>query len=139
MGLVGPWKFRLYSVQMKYLFLLLITLNVFASENSEVTCDMKRDEWEKMVFDIRFLTPKRGLYSFHFQKGELSGVKNLVVSAIHQSGEARYVGLDFLGEEKLVFILLTPIFAPENLGVSFDIEVVSSIYGPTYLKCRATK
>lgn len=124
---------------MKYLFLFLISLNVFASETSEITCDMKRDEWQKMVFEFRFLTPKKAVSSFHFETGEVTGVRSLPVSAINQSGEARYVGLDFLGEEKLVFILLTPIFASENLGVSFDIEVVSSIYGPSYLKCRATK
>lgn len=100
---------------------------------------MKRDDWEKIVFTFKFLTPKRGLTSLHFQRGEVSGVKNLPVSAIHQSSEARYVGIDFLDDEKLVFILLTPIFASENLGVPFDIEVVSSIYGPTYLKCQATK
>lgn len=124
---------------MKFILFFLISFSAIASDVSVVTCDMKRDEWEKMVFEFRFLSPKRGLTSLHFQKGEVTGVKNLPVSAIHQSIEARYVGLDFLGEEKLVFILLSPIFASESLGVPFDIEVVSSIYGPTYLKCRSTK
>lgn len=123
---------------MLFLFTFLLALPALAS-STEITCEMKRDEWEKMSFEFRFLTPKRALTAFHFQKGEVTGVKSIPVSAIHQSSEARYVGLNFLGEEKLVFILLTPIFAPENLGVSQEIEVVSSIYGPTFLKCRATK
>ena len=123
---------------MKYFLLFFLTFSAFAS-NTEVTCSMKRDEWKKLVFQFRFLSSKRGLVSLQFQKDEVSGVKNLPVSAIHQSREARYLGLDFLGEEKLVFILLSTIFDSENLGVPFDIEVVSSIYGPTYLKCRATK
>ncbi len=124
---------------MKYLFLLLISFSAIASQNSEISCSMKRDEWEKMVFEFRFLSPKRGLTTFRFQKDGEAGVKNLPVSAIHQSSEARYVGLDFLSEEKLVFILLSPIFDSENLGVLMDIEVVSSIYGPINLKCRATR
>ncbi len=139
MGLVGPWNFRLYSVEMNYIFLFLFTFSAFASATTEVSCDMKRDEYEKMTFEIKFLSSKRALSTFHFQKDEISGVRNLRVSDIHQSIEARYVGIDFVGDEKLVFILLTPIFASENLGVPFDIEVVSSIYGPNSVKCRATR
>lgn len=100
---------------------------------------MKRDEWEKMTFEFKFLSPKRGLVAFHFQKGELTGTKSIPVSAIHQSIEARYVGLNFLSEEKLVFIFVGPIFSTETIGIPMDIEVVSSIYGPIFLKCKATK
>jgi hypothetical protein len=124
---------------MKYIFLLLISFSAFASDSTKITCEMKRDEWDKMVFNFRFLTPKRGLSSLHFQKGTESGVRNVPVTAVHQSSEARYVGLNFFEEEKLVFILLSPIFSSENLGVPVDIEVVSSIYGPILVKCRAIK
>ncbi len=126
---------------MRTLFFLLLTfsLNAFSAQNTELSCEMKREDWEKMSFSFKFLTPKRALTTFSFKRGEVSGNQNVPVSAIHQSSEARYVGVNFQGDEKLVFILLTPIFAPENLGMSFDIEVVSSIYGPTYLKCQATK
>lgn len=124
---------------MHYIFLLLLTMSAFASDNSEVVCDMKRDDYERMTFEIRFLTPGRAQASFHYQKGEHAGVRDLTVSDVHQSSEARYAGVDFLGEEKLVFILLTPIFSSENMGHPFEIEVVSSIYGPSNLKCRATK
>lgn len=122
-----------------FLFTFLVSLSAFASESSEILCEMKRDEWDKTSFEFRFLTPKRALTAFHFQKGETSGVRNIPISAIHQSSEARYVGLNFLSDEKLVFIFLTPIFSPENLGVPMDIEVVSSIYGPLHVNCRATK
>ncbi len=126
---------------MKLIFILLslFSFNAMASMNTEITCEMKRDEWDKMSFEFRFLTPKRAISLFHFQKGEVSGTRNSPVSAIHASGEARYVGINFVTEEKLVFILLTPIFAVENLGIPFDIEVVSSIYGPIFVKCKATK
>lgn len=127
---------------MKFLFLLLLalgSLSAVSAVNTEISCEMKRDEWEKMTFDFRFLTPKRAIAVLNFQKGELSGTKSIPVSAVHQSVEARYVGLNFLGEEKLVFILLGPIFSVENLGIPMDIEVVSSIYGPLYLKCKALK
>lgn len=127
---------------MKFLLLLLLALSSFSAVsavNTEISCEMKRDEWEKMTFNFRFLTPKRAIAVLNFQKGELSGRKSIPVSAVHQSVEARYVGLNFLGEEKLVFILLGPIFSAENLGIPMDIEVVSSIYGPLYLKCKAFK
>ncbi len=126
---------------MRIIFFLLFTFAsaAFAAQNTEVSCEMKREEWDKMSFDFKFMGPKRALTTFTFKHGELSGNQNVPVSAIHQSSEARYVGVNFQGDEKLVFILLTPIFTVENLGIPFDIEVVSSIYGPTYLKCRATK
>jgi hypothetical protein len=121
------------------LIILLFTLTAVAADSSEVICEMKREEMDKMSFEIRFLTPRRAVAFFHSQKGETAKTRAIPVSAVHQSLEARYVGLNFLGEEKLVFILLAPIFAPENLGIALDIEVVSSIYGPTNIKCRATK
>lgn len=128
---------------MKTYLLLLLTFfagfSAFASESTEISCEMKRDDWDKMTFEFRFLTARRAIALAHFQKGETSTNRSVPVSAIHQSSEARYVGLNFLAEEKLVFILLTPIFAPENLGIPMDIEVVSSIYGPIHLICRATK
>jgi len=127
---------------MKLALLILLTLSSFSAAsavNTEISCQMKRDEWEKMSFEFRFLTPKKAIAAFHFTRGELTGTKSIRVSAIHQSVEARYVGLNFLSEEKLVFILVGPIFAPENMGIPMDIEVVSSIYGPLFLKCKATK
>ncbi len=123
-------------------FLILITIfssHALSSVSTEISCEMKRDEWDKLTFEFRFLTPKRAISLFHFQKGEVSGTRNSPITAIHESGEARYVGINFLSEEKMVFILLSPLFTPENLGVPFDIEVVSSIYGPIFLKCKATK
>lgn len=125
-----------------YLFFLLTFFagfNAFSSESTDIFCEMKREDWDKMTFEFRFLTPKRAIALAHFQKGETTSNRNIPVSAIHQSSEARYVGLNFLSEEKLVFIFLTPIFAPENIGIPMDIEVVSSIYGPLHLNCRATK
>lgn len=127
---------------MKIALFILLTLSSFAAVsavNAEISCEMKRDEWEKMTFEFRFLTPKRAIAAFHFQKGEVTGTKSIPVSAVHQSIEARYIGLNFLGEEKLVFILVGTIFSPESMGIPMDIEVVSSIYGPIFLKCKATK
>ncbi len=127
---------------MKNYFLILITIfsfNAFSAMNTEISCEMKREEWDKMGFEFRFLTSKRAISLFHFQKGEVSGTRNSPVSAIHESSEARYVGINFLSDEKLVFIFITPIFSVENLGIPYDIEVVSSIYGPVFVKCRATK
>jgi hypothetical protein len=121
------------------IFLTIFSSSAFSVVNTEISCEMKRDEWDKMTFEFRFLSPRRVISLFHFQKGEVTGTRNSPVSAIHESGEARYVGINFISEEKLVFILLTPIFAIENLGIPFDIEVVSSIYGPIFLKCKATK
>lgn len=129
-------------LRMRIFLLIFLTLSSFSAVsavNTEISCELKRDEWEKMTFEFRFLTPKRAVAVFHFQKGELTGTKSIPVSAIHQSIEARYVGLNFLGEEKLVFILLSPIFSAEAIGIPMDIEVVSSIYGPLFLKCKATK
>ena len=120
------------------LFTFFVSFSAFASESTDIHCEMKRDEWDKTSFEFRFLTPKRALTAFHFQKGETSGVRHIPISAIHQSSEARYVGLNFLSDEKLVFIFITPIFAAENLGVLMDIEVVSSIYGPFHVNCRST-
>lgn len=127
---------------MKIALILLLTLSSFAAYsamNTEVSCEMKRDEWEKMTFEFRFLSAKRAIAAFHFQKGEVTGTKSIPVSAVHQNIEARYVGLNFLSEEKLVFILVGTIFNPENMGIPMDIEVVSSIYGPLFLKCKSTK
>ncbi len=126
---------------MKFIFILLslLSFDAMAALNTEISCEMKRDEYDKMGFEFKFLTPKRAISLFHFQKGEETGTRNSPVSAIHESSEARYVGINFLSDEKLVFILLTPIFAVENLGMSYDIEVVSSIYGPVFVKCKATK
>lgn len=129
-------------LRMRFALLILLTLSSFSAVsavNTEISCEMKRDEWEKMTFEFRFLTPKRAVAVLKFQKDEVTGTKSIPVSAIHQSVEARYVGLNFLGEEKLVFIFITPIFTPENMGIPLDIEVVSSIYGPANVKCRATK
>lgn len=127
---------------MKFFLLILLTLSSFSAVsavNTEISCEMKRDEWEKMTFEFRFLTPKRAIAAFHFRRGEITGTKAIPVSAVHRSVEARYVGLNFLGEEKLVFIFLAPIFEPESMGIQMDIEAVSSIYGPLYLKCKAIK
>ncbi len=126
---------------MKFIFILLslFSFNAMAALNTEITCEMKREEWDKMGFEFRFLTPKRAISLFHFQKGEVTGSRNSPVSAIHESSEARYVGINFVSDEKLVFIFITPIFAVENLGMPYDIEVVSSIYGPIFVKCRAIK
>ncbi len=126
---------------MKFIFILLslFSFNAMSALNTEISCEMKREEWDKMGLEFRFLTSRRAISLFHFQKGEISGTRNSPVSAIHESSEARYVGINFLSDEKLVFIFLTPIFAVENLGIPFDIEVVSSIYGPVFVKCRATK
>jgi hypothetical protein len=121
------------------LIFTLISINAFAADSTELLCEMKREEYKSMSFEFRFLTPKRALANFHFQKGHKEGTQTVPVSAIHNSSEARYVGLNFLEEEKLVFIFLSTIFAPENLGIPMDIEVVSSIYGPTNIKCRAIK
>ncbi len=134
------WIIFLIRMKISLLFLLIFSsFSAISAVNTEISCELKRDEWEKMTFEFRFLTPKRALTAFHFRKGEVSGTKSIPVSAIHQSVEARYVGLKFLGEEKLVFILLSPIFDPENIGIPMGIEVVSSIYGPLFLKCKATK
>lgn len=121
-----------------FLILFVLAAPAFAS-SSQIFCEMKRDEWKKMTFEFRFLTPKRAVAVFHYSKDELEGKRSIRVTAVHKSSEARYIGLNFLGEEKLVFILLTPIFTPENLEIPMEIEVVSSIYGPIYLKCRALK
>ncbi len=126
----------------KLIFFLFINLtsSTFAALNTEISCEMKRDDWDKMSFYFRFLTPRKVISNFHFQRsGEISGNQRIPVTAIHQSSEARYVGINFLGDEKLVFIFLTPIFATENIGIPFEIEVVSSIYGPLFLKCKANK
>ena len=126
---------------MKFIFILLslVSFNAMSALNTEISCEMKRDEWDKMGLEFRFLTPKRAISLFHFQKGEVTGTRNTPVSAIHESGEARYVGINFLSDEKLVFIFITPIFAVENLGIPYDIEVVSSIFGPVFVKCKAIK
>ena len=124
-----------------FLFIILsfTSLSAFAALNTEISCELKREEWEKMTFKLRFLTNKRVVTGFTFKKDGVSGVKGLTVSAIHQSSEARYVGVNFLNEEKLVFIFLTPIFETENLEIPWDIEAVSSIYGPINMKCKAIK
>lgn len=121
------------------LFILLFTLNAVASDSTQVTCEMKREGWDRMSFEFRFLTPKRAVAFLHSQKDEMAKTRSIPVTAVHQSLEARYVGINFLGEEKLVFILVGPVFAPENLGIPLEIEVVSSIYGPANIKCQATK
>lgn len=121
------------------IFLTIFSFNAFSAVNSVISCEMKRDEWDKMAFEFRFLTPNRAISLFHYKKGEVRGTRSSKVTAIHESGEARYVGINFVTEEKLVFILLSPLFAVENLGIPFDIEVVSSIYGPLFVKCKAIK
>ncbi|MES2526049.1 MAG: hypothetical protein V4598_03145 [Bdellovibrionota bacterium] len=126
---------------MKFIFILLslYSFSAMSALNTEISCEMKRDEYDKMGFEFKFLTPKRAISLFHFQKGEETGSRNSPVSAIHESSEARYVGINFLSDEKLVFIFLSPMFSVENLGIPYDIEVVSSIYGPVFVKCKATK
>ncbi len=125
-----------------FLYFLLsfsFALTAFSSESTEIICEMKRDGWEMMNFELKFLTSKRALSTFQYKKDESSGYKSFRITTVHQTSEARYVGINFLSEEKLVFILVMPIFDPENTGIPMDIEVVSSIYGPMNLKCRATK
>jgi hypothetical protein len=120
------------------LLFIFLTNFAFAAESTELICEMNREEYGKMSFDFRFPDSRHALADFQFQKTELSDKRKLTVTTVHQSSEARYVGLNF-DEEKLVFIFITPIFAAENMGIPLDIEVVSSIYGTANIKCRATR
>ncbi|MFL5786202.1 MAG: hypothetical protein ACJ76H_16405 [Bacteriovoracaceae bacterium] len=120
------------------LLFIFLTNFAFATESTELFCEMNREEYGKMSFEFRFPDQKHAVAEFQFQKTETSDKRKLTVTTVHQSSEARYVGLNF-EEEKLVFIFITPIFAAENMGIPLDIEVVSSIYGPTNIKCRATR
>lgn len=121
--------------------LLLTTFffSAFTQAATRVDCEMKRDEWKKSVFHFEFPEDKKPRVDFEFQSLEAIGNSPLKISLVHPSPEARYVGVNFHHEEKLVFILLEPLFSAKTEEITSQIEVVSSISGPFYVTCRTNK
>lgn len=123
---------------MKFFILLSIMFSTGARAalNTRVSCELKREGWEKLQFEFSFLSPSRAHALYEFHRGQETGLQRLLVNT-SLSQEARYLGVQFQGEEKLVFILLAPLFSAENAGNPWNIEIVSSLYGPLNSICRS--